>query len=59
MHNICEGFSEYKTICKLELIIIKTDVLEYICKGDETRAGAEVLPLKATLSLFASMLAAA
>ena len=31
-------------------------MLVYICKGDETRAGAEYLPLKTTTSIFADVL---
>ena len=29
--------------------------MDYICRGVETKAGSEVLPLKATVSLFARM----
>ena len=31
-------------------------MLDYICKGDWTKAGAEDLPLKTTMSLFAGVL---
>ena len=55
--HICEGFC--RIIRRYVNFKKKKNVLDYICKGDDTKAGSEVLPLNATVPLFARMLVVA